>query len=289
MAATAEGEPVAIERTMLPHPDAALLFAAGKPPPIDATKLAKFPLKRLKLGDTVTIPRQKPLVLDETYVNDERAQILAEDAPIPFIVVKVQSEWLVNADPVIAGRRAAARVAGGAASKPGPWTNTPEVLQSLEAAVAVGEYSLRPPQGFKKTLSEPAAWAWSGKAHDENRTPLLLVTQAQFAESELPKSLEDGLKDVLSGISPKHLEWQEGKMERGEIGGLKFVRVDWAGVRQPDAPEAVRGQKAHGFVYFALDGNRAITIVFFDAEPQYRANLASCQSAALTWRKAKLD
>jgi hypothetical protein len=49
--------------------------------------------------------------------------------------------------------------------------------------------------------------------------------------------------------------------------------------------ERVRGQKTHGFMYLAVDGDRFITIIGHDAEPHYRQNLTACESAVLSWRK----
>src|SRR5437868_5188449 len=55
MAAAAEGNADMIERAILPHPYAAVLFRNDKRPPVDAEQFAKVPLKRLKLGDTVAV------------------------------------------------------------------------------------------------------------------------------------------------------------------------------------------------------------------------------------------
>jgi hypothetical protein len=59
--------------------------------------------------------------------------------------------------------------------------------------------------------------------------------------------------DALTGVRSRYVEWQNSNTEQGDIGGLKFARTFWGGVRSPDAPAPVRGQKTHGFVYLAIE------------------------------------
>ncbi|MBI3861731.1 MAG: hypothetical protein HY290_07530 [Planctomycetia bacterium] len=282
----ADGDADAIERAILPHPDSACLYGADAKPPPFARNLANLKLKHLKPGDRVWISLTKSLVLDETYVNDDRAQITAPGAPLPFTVVRVQTEWLVSAAPVIAARIAAARRSDKPPAYCLPWSNDELAVAGLADEVVVGTYSLHPPKGFKTFRTGPGTWGWFGKAQDQERASTLLIMQTEVPDSEIPLSAHDSLNDALVPIADKYDEWQKSDPETGEIGGLKFARVSWAGVRQMDAPKWLRGQKTHGFVYLAIDGKRAITIMFQGTEPEYRAELKACNAAVLSWRKS---
>jgi hypothetical protein len=188
---------------------------------------------------------------------------------------------------MIEGRRAARRQTENVAADRLPWTNNPAALAMLAGETGAGEFSLRPPIGFNLKRSGPPTWGWVGEPHDRNPGPILAITTAELEKKDVAKSLDDGLSDALTGVSNRYVEWQVSDSERGDIAGRPFVRVFWAGVRRLDAPEPVRGQKAHGFVYLTCDNRRATTIVFQDAEPGYRASMLSCQAAVLTYRGAK--
>jgi hypothetical protein len=110
LALISQDEP-AVRAVSVPSPDLAWLIK-GDPAPPEVIKdvmaqLAKQPIKRLKEGENVPLPRGKQYVVAATDVGDDKAILLPQGAPLPTRLHKVKGHWKVVADPFIAGRKAA--------------------------------------------------------------------------------------------------------------------------------------------------------------------------------------
>ncbi len=68
---------------------------------------AKHELRRLKAGDTLTLPGGVPFAIRPEQVAEGRAVLLPDDSPIPTDLRRVDGRWLVDARPIVAGRQAA--------------------------------------------------------------------------------------------------------------------------------------------------------------------------------------
>ena len=104
-------EETALRAVTLPTADLAWLLRGQPAPPEvikDATaQFAKLPIKRLKQGEKVALPRGKQYVVAADEVGEDRAVVLPQGAPVPTRLRKVDSHWKVAADPFIAARKAA--------------------------------------------------------------------------------------------------------------------------------------------------------------------------------------
>jgi hypothetical protein len=296
-ALSVRGVPKEIECAMLPHPDAAFLWTNAEPLPDDQKAAAEryiksLELKQLKVGDKVQIPGGKTLVLDEDHVNATRAQVTHDDAPLPFIVVKTQHGWLVNAGPLIDGRRRAAELSKGKASLNGTWT----VDADFKAgdAKGVGPFELRPPADYSLKAESDMLVAWEGAVRADSPRAQLMAMVQTVDPPDAPKTGEDAAEQVLSGVQfrnatdgakPQYDHWTVSGFERGEIGGVSFIRARWAGIRNANSPAKFRGLKMHGVIYVTLDGSRTVTFIAQDFEPYYRESSRACQSAILQMRR----
>jgi hypothetical protein len=70
---------------------------------------AEHALKRLRAGDTLTLPGGVPFAVRPEQVGDDRAVILPDGEPIPTDLRRVAGLWRVDARPIVAGRRAGAK------------------------------------------------------------------------------------------------------------------------------------------------------------------------------------
>lgn len=105
------GDKEGISRTALPHERLDVLVSENQPPQgiLAAMKqqMQAAPISRLSVGDTVTLPDGRKLTLDSSWVNENRQQLTMPGNPIPFILVRTDGQWKVDAAPIIAGRLAA--------------------------------------------------------------------------------------------------------------------------------------------------------------------------------------
>jgi hypothetical protein len=84
----------------------------GQPAPAEAIndakmQFARLPIRRLKPGEKVVLPRGREYVVSAAEVGDDRALLLPQGSPIPTRIRKVEGHWKVSADPFIAARKAA--------------------------------------------------------------------------------------------------------------------------------------------------------------------------------------
>ena len=79
--------------------------------PAYATKAAlalfsSLEIQRLKIGDTINLPGNHSIVLDQRHINDDRLQLTFESNPFPFDMVLDDGKWKVNPVALIAVRKA---------------------------------------------------------------------------------------------------------------------------------------------------------------------------------------
>jgi hypothetical protein len=98
---------------MVPVSDEDMQFLL-KDPAVDKTafkelkeKIAGMEVRHLKPGDKVKLPKGTELVVKEDEVTEDRLVVVLGDSPIPTRMYKAKGFWWVDADPVIAGRKAA--------------------------------------------------------------------------------------------------------------------------------------------------------------------------------------
>jgi hypothetical protein len=100
----------ALRTVSLPTPDFDWLLKGPPAPPEvirDAKEqFAKLPIKRLKVGEKVTLPRGKEYVVTANEVSRDRAVLLPQGSPVPTRLHDVDGHWKVVTDPFIAARKA---------------------------------------------------------------------------------------------------------------------------------------------------------------------------------------
>lgn len=93
--------------------DLAYLFQKPKDAPASPKELkelcANMTVRALKPGDKFTLPGGKQVTVAEDEVTDERMVLVLADSPIPSRLYKAKGYWWVDATPVIAGRKVAAK------------------------------------------------------------------------------------------------------------------------------------------------------------------------------------
>lgn len=72
-------------------------------------QFAAMSIKALKPGDAVVLPGGRKMTVAKGAVGPQRAILVAQGAPFPFVASKVNNHWRVDAAPIIAARKAAER------------------------------------------------------------------------------------------------------------------------------------------------------------------------------------
>lgn len=105
------GDSDSIKVLALPNDDIAMLWTGDKPSAVVIETMQKFyrtaEIKRLKVGDQFKLPNGKTMVFDASHINDKRQQLSLPGWPLPFILVKTEKLWQVDASPVITARKIA--------------------------------------------------------------------------------------------------------------------------------------------------------------------------------------
>jgi hypothetical protein len=70
-------------------------------------QIAKLPIRALKPGDKIKLPRNREFTVSKADVTKDRAMLLPDGDPIPHRLQNVDGRWRVDAAPIIAARKAA--------------------------------------------------------------------------------------------------------------------------------------------------------------------------------------
>jgi hypothetical protein len=105
------GDEATLKRATLPADGFESLLRGQHVPP---EKMAQFreqmtprmTYRRLQPGDRFTLPGNRVITIHPEAVTPDRVVLVQEGAPIPTDVYRVKGVWMVDARPVIAGRRA---------------------------------------------------------------------------------------------------------------------------------------------------------------------------------------
>lgn len=285
------GDEAAVRRWSLPHAEIAMLWSSPAPPEAIAQArqyAEQLSFTRLQVGDVIQLPGGKTLTLDETHVNENRAQLMAPDAPIPFILVRGEERWRVDPSPLIASRKTVAAMM--ARREQRDWSADQKLLEKLGDEQAVGDYRIRIPQGYNP--SNPAAagptraFLWELPLRDDRTAAdFSLILQALPAEVVAGKKLEDHFQDVVEAVKCKRDDWSATPPEYGQIDGRTFIRLHWTGIGKPVSRKALSGRKMQGFIYVSVEQQNAIIMVSQDVEPDAETTMPLLEAAALTLRK----
>jgi hypothetical protein len=112
MLAMMKGDKKEIENAIVPNPESSILAEGVHAPenalPILEAELRLAPYKRLQAGDSFDIGNGRTHVVKPSEINENRLLISQAGSPIPFVLVRTNGVWKVDAGPIIAGRKAAA-------------------------------------------------------------------------------------------------------------------------------------------------------------------------------------
>ena len=53
-------------------------------------------MRRLRIGDSVSLPGGRSLTLTDRHISDDKMMITWDNNPVPFILVKRDTSWLVE-------------------------------------------------------------------------------------------------------------------------------------------------------------------------------------------------
>jgi hypothetical protein len=66
-------------------------------------------ITHLKAGDVFTLPDGRKVQMNDSMVNDSRQQLTMPGSPFPFILVRTDGSWRVDASPLISMRKTTMR------------------------------------------------------------------------------------------------------------------------------------------------------------------------------------
>lgn len=109
----ATGDQTTLVAVTVPTADISILLpaqplsAAEQEPVIGQLRTA--PITRLKVGDVFTLPDGRKVQMNDSMVNDSRQQLTMPGNPFPFILVRTDGLWRVDASPLISMRKTTMR------------------------------------------------------------------------------------------------------------------------------------------------------------------------------------
>ena len=71
----------------------------------------------MKVGERLSLPDGKTRVISEEQVNASKMMLTFPDNPVPFVLVKSEDGWRVDATTIIAARKASAGAGEGGAEQ----------------------------------------------------------------------------------------------------------------------------------------------------------------------------
>jgi hypothetical protein len=290
LTAMVENDQAGIRRTALPNPELSLLWRGEKLTPaqkaIAKASMDPSKFRRLKIGDVVQVPHGPKIVMDEKRINERTQHIVLPDGPLPFLLVKVDNTWKVDASPLIVGRLAAAAVSERNAAKSRPnWVAETKWLERLATETAIDGLKFRPPAEYgpvKIAVPSGQSSGWLGKRRQDGTfASIIVIVVAAGADQNRPLS---SLLDLALPQIQKQYEkdWKQSPVELGRIDGLAGARVRWSGAPTEGRKEYI-GRKMHGVVYLLSYGSKFVQIMIQDVADD-DAPLALCEASALTLR-----
>ncbi len=110
--AMAVGDEPALRRLVLPDDEFAFLLSGDHIPPDQVENfrkavVEKVALTRLKAGDEVKLLGGRVLKIAPEEVSENRAVLLPQGPPLPLFAYRFKEGWMLDARPIIAGRKAA--------------------------------------------------------------------------------------------------------------------------------------------------------------------------------------
>ena len=112
MLALMKGDKAGIDKSIVPNPESSILSEGEHPPenavPILEAELRLAPYKRLQAGESFSFGKGRTHVILPAEITEDRLLIDQAGVPIPFVLVRSNGVWKVDAGPIIAGRKAAA-------------------------------------------------------------------------------------------------------------------------------------------------------------------------------------
>jgi hypothetical protein len=166
------------------------------------------------------------------------------------------------------------------------WKPDSKALALLAPEVRLGDYSIKPPKGFKYDTAhrgQASMYAWSGAGATKDFTPTFLIISLPLSEKDKMKRQEDQLALVMAGIKKKQSaqtrNWKFAHRESGKVNGIPMVRVHYSA-------EMITGnRKVRGFCYVCLVGSNGFIFSDQDLDPDGAQRLKAAEASVLTFRK----
>jgi hypothetical protein len=291
--AMGEGDRAGIERTAVPNPELWRVWQSQPLTPVQKAlmKAAIVPssFRRLKVGDVVRTGRGQKFVVDANRVNDHTVMITSKDMPLPFILVKGDSGWRVDASPIIAGRKAAEAVRERHRAGNGPnWTADEKLLVRLAKDIEIDGFAFRPPAGYRKlavSLHNGHASGWISARSKQSSAASIIVTVIP-TKSEGSRTLSSVLDLSLSPFKQRYgLEWSRSPDELGRVDNMTCARAKWSGTCTVGPKELV-GKHLKGLIYVIEADNKFVQVLIKGVLPEDEDALPLCEASALTLRRA---
>jgi hypothetical protein len=290
--AMGEGDRAGIERTAMPNPELWRVWQSQPLTPVQKAmmKAAIVPssFRRLKVGDVVRVGNGKKLVLDANRVNDHTVMITSKDMPLPFILVKGDAGWKVDASPMIAGRKAAEAARERHRAGNGPnWTADEKLLVRLAKDTELDGFAFRPPAGYRPltvSLHHGHASGWISARSKQGLAASIIVTIIP-TKSEGSRTLSSILELSLSPFKQRYgLDWSRTPDELGRVDNMPCARAKWSGTCTV-GPKELLGKHLKGMIYVIEADNKFVQVLIKGVLPEDENALPLCEASALTLRR----
>jgi hypothetical protein len=205
---------------------------------------------------------------------------IVTNSPPPGAICKEQEDYTPTS-PVMTEKAKTSSI-----PEPPRWLPEKTLLPKLSTEIEIEGYALRVPQGYTlRTPPSPAGsilYALTGLERTDASRPhvgFVIVPIPLKESSEYTR--EKMLTGLLAGIEKRRRNWKQGKVEEGNINGMKFIRAYCEG------EESVPGirYKMHGLTYMAIDGDKIIGFLSQDVEAHYKEALPLAETAIFTFKK----
>jgi hypothetical protein len=175
-------------------------------------------------------------------------------------------------------------------AKTSDWKTDPSQVPRLGEEVAIGNYRIRPPKGYKlddfstdpKTLEPGGKFNFVPATAPKYWPRIALQTKVldQFDSAMANEKLLAGAADQEQAYRQIKADFTKTTPERGNLSGLPAWRCRFGGTE-----EITDKDKLHGVYYLVRDGNVAIYTYFGAVEPNHEATLKMLEAAVLSFRK----